>query len=62
MAMIYGLDKISGAYFNPAVSIGFVITKHLKTRDLSLYILVQIIGSILASLVVFVVVGFKPLS
>jgi MIP family channel proteins len=57
MAMIYGLDKISGAYFNPAVSIGFTISKHLKVRDLPLYILVQIIGSIIASLVVIIAIG-----
>ena len=49
MAMIYGLDKISGAYFNPAISTGFTISKHLKLRDLPLYILVQIFGSIIAS-------------
>lgn len=57
MAMIYGLDKISGAYFNPAVSIGFTITKHLKQKDLLMYIAVQIVGSIIASLVVMAVIG-----
>lgn len=54
MAMIYGLDKISGAYFNPA---GFTISKHLKLRDLPLYVLVQIFGSIIASLTVLLVIG-----
>ena len=39
MAMIYSLDKISGAYFNPAISLGFAITKHLKLKDLPLYII-----------------------
>ena len=57
MAMIYGLDKISGAYFNPAISTGFTISKHLKLRDLPLYILVQIFGSIIASLTVLLVIG-----
>ena len=57
MAMIYGLDKISGAYFNPAISTGFTISKHLKLRDLPLYILVQIFGSIIASLAVLLVIG-----
>lgn len=57
MAMIYGLDKISGAYFNPAVSIGFTISKHLKLKDLPLYIVVQIIGSIIASIVVLLAIG-----
>jgi MIP family channel proteins len=57
MAMIYGLDKISGAYFNPAVSIGFTISKHLKRKDLLMYIAVQIIGSVIASLVVIAAIG-----
>lgn len=57
MAMIYGLDKISGAYFNPAISIGFTISKHLKLKDLPLYIIVQIIGSVVASVVVLLTIG-----
>jgi MIP family channel proteins len=56
--LIYGLDRISGAYFNPAISIGFSISRHLKVKDLPLYILVQIIGSILASAVAIVAIGY----
>jgi glycerol uptake facilitator-like aquaporin len=57
MAMIYVFDKISGAYFNPAKSIGFTITQHLKLKELPLYVIAQIAGSIIASLVVLVAVG-----
>jgi MIP family channel proteins len=57
MAMIYGFDKISGAYFNPAISIGFTITRHLKSKELPLYIIAQIAGSIIASLVVLAAIG-----
>lgn len=57
MAMIYGLDKISGAYFNPAISIGFTITRHLRSKELLFYIIAQISGSIIASLVVHAVIG-----
>jgi glycerol uptake facilitator-like aquaporin len=57
MAMIYGLDKISGAYFNPAISIGFTITRHLRSKELPFYIIAQVSGSIIASLVVLVVIG-----
>ena len=59
MVMIYGLDRISGAYFNPAISIGFSISRHLKVKDLPLYIMVQIIGSILASAVAIVAIGYS---
>jgi MIP family channel proteins len=57
MALIYSLDKISGAYFNPAVSLAFAITKHLKFRDLPFYMIVQMIGAILASFIVFTTIG-----
>lgn len=59
MAMIYGLDKISGAYFNPAISIGFTITRHLKLKELPLYIISQIGGSIIASWIVIAVIGYN---
>lgn len=51
-AMIYSVDKISGAYFNPAVSIGFVLTGHLRKKDLPFYILIQVAAAITASLIV----------
>lgn len=57
MAMIYGLDKISGAYFNPAISIGFTITRHLRSKELPFYIIAQVSGSIIASFVVLAVIG-----
>ena len=37
-AMTCAVDKISGAYFNPAVTIGFTVTGQLKLRELPLYI------------------------
>ena len=52
------MDRISGAYFNPGISIGFSIFRHLKLKDLPWYILVQIIGSILASAIAIVAVGY----
>jgi len=51
-AMIYAVDKISGAYFNPAISIGFALTGHLRKRDLPFYIAVQVAAAIVASLAV----------
>ena len=55
-AMTYAVDKISGAYFNPAITIGFAVTGHLKFGDLPLYILVQIAAAIAASAVVFLAI------
>ena len=56
-AMIYATDKISGAYFNPAVSIGFVLSRHLKPRDLPVYIAAQVAGAVIASFAVSFAIG-----
>ena len=47
--MIYALGHISGAHFNPAVSIAFYQNKTINTRELFAYIFTQIIGAISAS-------------
>jgi MIP family channel proteins len=56
-AMIYAVDKVSGAYFNPAVSIGFVISGHLAPKDLPLYLIAQLAGSVLASIAILFAIG-----
>ena len=47
--MIYAFVNISGAHFNPAVSIAFWINKSINISDLYYYIPSQILGSLLAS-------------
>jgi aquaporin NIP len=50
MVMIYAFGNISGAHFNPAVSIAFVFAKQLEVNKLFAYIIAQLTGAILASL------------
>lgn len=49
MAVIYALGNISGAHLNPAVSIAFTLAGKLEVKQLTPYILSQIIGAFLAS-------------
>ncbi len=49
MAMIYAFGEISGAHFNPAVTIAFAYAKKFKWKEVPKYILAQCIGAILAS-------------
>ena len=49
-AMIYATGHVSGAHFNPAVSIAFCITGKLKRQHLPGYILSQILAAFSASL------------
>ena len=51
MAMIYALGDISGAHLNPAVSIAFTIAKRFPAKQLLPYIVSQVTGALLASLV-----------
>ena len=54
---VYFFGKISMAHFNPAVSIGFLITGHITGKLLVLYLLAETIGALLASLIVSIVIG-----
>jgi aquaporin Z len=56
---VYLFGKISMAHFNPAVTVGFLITKHLERKKelLIVYLLAEIIGGILASIFIFSVMG-----
>jgi len=49
-AMIYTFGPISGAHFNPAVTIAFSLAKLFRWREVSGYILAQLAGALLASL------------
>jgi len=50
MAMIYAFGDISGAHFNPAVTIGFAVAKKFSWQEVPKYIVSQFIGAIAASL------------
>lgn len=54
---VYLFGKISMAHFNPAVSIGYLITKHLPKNLLPCYLGAEIIGALLASVFVKYVIG-----
>ena len=50
--------KISMAHFNPAVTVGFFITKHITTKiQLAYYFSAQILGALLGSLFVKYIIG-----
>jgi aquaporin Z len=54
---VYLFGKISMAHFNPAVSVGFLITKHITKIQLLYYLTAEIIGALLASLFVKYAIG-----
>ena len=54
---VYLFSKISMAHFNPAVTLGFLITRHIKKSQLTFYFIAEIIGALLGSLFVKYVIG-----
>jgi MIP family channel proteins len=47
--MVSALGHVSGAHFNPAITIGFWVTKRLNTIDTLLYWAAQLLGAIAAA-------------
>jgi aquaporin Z len=54
---VYLFGKISMAHFNPAVTLGYLITKHIRKIQLAYYFAAEIIGALLGSLFVKYVIG-----
>ena len=54
---VYLFGKISMAHFNPAVTLGFLITGHITKLQLLQYLTAQITGALIASVFVMYVIG-----
>jgi len=55
---VYAFGKYSMAHFNPAVTIAFFITKHVKGKQLPYYIAAQAVGAFLGSIFVLFVIAY----
>ena len=54
---VYLFGKVSMAHFNPAVTLGYLITGHVRKNLLAWYFGAEIIGALLASVFVKYVIG-----
>jgi MIP family channel proteins len=52
MVLVYALAATSGAHFNPAVTTGMLAARQISPRDAFGYIVCQLIGGVLAGLLV----------
>jgi aquaporin Z len=60
-AMIYTLGDISGAHFNPAVTLSFWLAKSFPVKEILPYILSQLIGAFSASFILHVLFPYDLL-
>jgi aquaporin Z len=62
VVLIYTFGHLSGAHFNPAVTLSFVFTKEFEVKALVPYIVAQVLGAIVAILTLWVLVLPESLS
>ena len=62
MIMVYMGGHVSGGHYNPAVSLAAMMRGALPSRDYGPYVASQVLGAIVASVLVFVITGktFAP--
>lgn len=57
LVLIYALGPISGAHFNPAVTLAFTVTRYFPKNRALAYILSQLVGAVSASFVLLMLFG-----
>lgn len=55
MSMIYALSHISGAHFNPAITIAMAATKKIDLKTAGAYIISQLLGAAVAGFLVYAI-------
>jgi aquaporin Z len=59
LTMAFAIGHISGCHLNPAVSVGLCVGGRFPAKDLVPYIVVQVIGAIVAAAVLYVIASGK---
>jgi aquaporin Z len=60
LAMAYAVGHISGAHFNPAVTCGLVAAGRFEIGEMIPYIVVQVVGGIVAAAVFYIIWSGAP--
>ncbi|MFE1593992.1 aquaporin [Nocardia sp. NPDC058705] len=60
MFLVYALGPISGCHVNPAVTLGQLLLGRITSKNAAFYVLAQVIGGLLAGLVLFAVANNLP--
>ena len=60
MVMVYSFGRVSGAHFNPAVSVGAAVGGRMAWRQVGLYVVAQLFGAILGAFVLYALMQGFP--
>lgn len=57
MIIVYAIGHISGAHVNPAVTLGLALTGKIAPRDAGTYVVAQVVGAFVASVILRLTFG-----
>jgi aquaporin Z len=60
LTMAFAIGHISGCHLNPAVSFGLMVGGRFRAADLPAYVIAQVLGAIVAALVLYAIASGKP--
>src|SRR3954451_6995360 len=60
LTMAYALGHVSGAHFNPAITVGLAMCKRFSWKEVPGYVVVQVVAAIAAASVLWVVAHGIP--
>ena len=62
MAMAYSVGSVSGGHFNPAITLGMLIDKRIKVGEALKYMLAQVVGAIVGSVILYAILSGSNLA
>jgi aquaporin Z len=60
LVMVYAIGQISGCHINPAITIAMLINGKIPSKDAIIYIIMQCIGAIFATMLLLAIMTGRP--